>query len=77
MALISISVRGNDMTLNSRKIRVFIVLSLAWVIGWAVFVNLAIAGQGYSDEEGLIIFVFGLIPVAILWAIAWILQGKK
>ncbi len=59
-----------------RKTRLLTVLSGAWIIGWTVFVNHVIAG-GYWDEEDLTIFVYGLVPVAVPWAIAWVLRGKK
>ena len=53
-----------------RKTKLLTVLSGAWIIGWTVFVN----HMGYWDQP---IFVYGLVPVAVPWAIAWVLRGKK
>ncbi len=64
------------MTLNSRKTRLLIVLSVAWVAAWAAVIYVEV-GRYWDDDNVAFFVVFGVAPVAIPWAIAWILQGKK
>ncbi len=65
------------MTLDSRKTRLFIVLSVVWVVAWAIGIHLDNAGDRWRDDDFVLFGALGLAPVAIPWAIAWILQGKK
>ncbi len=71
------------MTLNSRKTRLFIVLSVAWVAAWAIGIELLNPGDWenglkYGIESNWLQFIlFGVVPVIVPWARAWILQGKK
>jgi hypothetical protein len=57
----------------SVKMRIAIVISVLWLLGW-----LAFAIEAWHQGEGTTIFiVFGIIPIMTFWGIIWIKQGLK
>jgi hypothetical protein len=59
-----------DLTAVSVGTRVFIVLSIFWVMAWSLYLR-------PWQQDPIAFAAFGLGPVAAAWSLKWILAGKK
>ncbi len=62
----------------TKRTRLLIVLSVAWVVGWAIGLEITMPYSDWDEDfKGVVFVLFGLLPAIVPWAIAWILQAKN